>query len=186
MIHFADILYAETQEIYKYCTLVVGDNAEYTGVKLENGIVVPLPSSFPPSLLRDGMKEKNGNFLQWWGTIRRNYFKKDYWVERVEDTLANFEANGIKNVVVADVRLLNEANFIKGVRGKLLRTIRYNADGSPFIDPNRDPKHESEIELDDYPDFDAILINLHDIQFLCDSAEELLFKIFPDITCNLS
>jgi len=188
VVHFADALYKEAQEVYKYCTPVDGDHniEEYTGVRLENGDVVPVPASFHSSLLREGMKQKDGNFLQWWGTIRRNHFNRDYWVERVEDTLANLEAEGVQNVVVADVRLLNEANFIKGVGGQLLRVMRYGPDGAMFIDPSRDPKHESEVELDDYQDFDAILINLHDIQFLCDSAEELLFKLLPDMTCSLS
>jgi len=89
-------------------------------------------------------------------------------------------------VIVADVRLLNEANFIKGLGGKLMRISRYDAKGDFYIDPHRDASHESEIALDDYRDFDAILINVFDVNFIYDSAEELIHKLFPNIKPQLT
>ena len=181
ILHFSDALYKEARKVYKYCTLAEGHMA-----MLENGKIIPIPDSVSPATIASGMRDKDPNFLQWWGTVRRNYFKEDYWVERIAKTLESLENKNVESVIVADVRLLNEANFIKGLGGKLMRISRYDAKGDFYIDPHRDASHESEIALDDYRDFDAILINVFDVNFIHDSAEELIHKLFPNIKPQLT
>jgi hypothetical protein len=177
VLHFSDALYGEAKEVYKYCTLTGND-----AVTLENGQIIPIPDYISPEIITNGMKDKDGNFLQWWGTIRRNYFKEDYWIEHVSKTLESLRSKNVENVIVADVRLLNEANFIKSLDGKIMRILRYDGEGNLYIDPSRDARHESEIALDNYQDVDAVLLNEFDVNSIYESAEELIHKLFPTIT----
>jgi hypothetical protein len=138
-------------------------------------------ASFPSSIPAHGTRETDGNFLQQWRTIRPNRLEKDCRIERVKTALANLKAKGVRNVVIADTRFVGEANFIKSIGGKLMRIVRYDINGNQYIVPKSDPNYESETALDDYQEFDALLINVFDIKFVHDSAEEILFKLFPDI-----
>ncbi len=77
-----------------------------------------------------------------------------FWVNK---NFQHIELEDREIALVPDVRYKNEAQFIKDRGGILIQVIRINNDGTQFIDPNRDPNHPSEIELDDYLGWDFII-----------------------------
>jgi hypothetical protein len=90
---------------------------------------------------------KHPKLLQWWGTEYRRAQDPDYWVKKVQEKIYDF--HGV--VLIADVRFQNEFSFIKEIGGALVNVSRLNADGSPFVSPDRDPNHISENTLNDSP-----------------------------------
>ena len=50
--------------------------------------------------------------------------------------------------LISDVRFKNEYAFVKGFRGHTVSVFRYRQDSSLWTDPNRDPNHQSEVDLD--------------------------------------
>lgn len=75
----------------------------------------------------------------------RQLMGEDVWVNAALDNLSPGK------YTVTDVRFVNEADAIKARGGKLIRIER------PGIGPVND--HISETGLDDYPNFDAVIIN---------------------------
>src|SRR5262245_48625388 len=49
--------------------------------------------------------------------------------------------------VITGVRFTDEAQMIRQMGGKLVRVVRVEPDGSPFVDPARDPAHPTESEI---------------------------------------
>lgn len=113
---FADALYSECASMKVY----VGDELAY-----------------------DGMKEKDGLLLQWWGTNVRRHQNPDYWVQRLTAKVALMEDDA--RIVITDMRFSNEAAAIKSLGGT---TIKIHRPNRPDI--GRDPNHPSEIDLDHY------------------------------------
>ena len=93
--------------------------------------------------------------LQKIGEGLRKSIDLDIWVK-----LALLEYTENKNIIITDVRYKNEADSIKKLNGILIRINRDKGDDN----------HQSEIDLDDYPDFDHIINNDSDI-------EDLILKI---------
>lgn len=93
-----------------------------------------------------GMKEKDSPLLQKIGNGRRVEFGLDYWIRQVEAKIKPQD----DIVVVPDCRYKNEAQWIKSTGGYMVNITRLNADGTPFVDPSRDPNHISEVDLDDW------------------------------------
>lgn len=97
---------------------------------------------------------------QFWGTeFRRGFYGNDYWVNYLRNKILSNaiiqkdESDNLgKGVIVfiTDVRFKNEADWIKSVGGFLIRINR--------IDSSKD-LHQSEIELDEYDQFDFIIDN---------------------------
>ena len=90
-----------------------------------------------------GMLEKNSPLLQHVGLVRR---KKDplYWINKLRSTIGDFKGVGL----ITDLRYENEAYWVKSSGGFLINVMRLNEDGTPFVAPDRDPKHISETALD--------------------------------------
>jgi hypothetical protein len=90
---------------------------------------------------RDGW-EKHGRF---------------YWCQIAEAWLRTLhEQWGISKFYFTDVRFLHEAEFIKSLGGKL---VRINAGDRPLRLTGEAALHVSETALDDYPGFDALVLN---------------------------
>lgn len=108
---------------------------------------------------RYGMAEKDGNLLQKVGHAVRQQ-DADHWVKciyaRAKEAVA-----GRKTllVIVPDVRMKNEAAFIKLMGGTLIKVERLDENGALFIDKDRDPTHNSEVDLDAYTAWDYVLHN---------------------------
>jgi len=115
--------------------------------------------------------KKDGPMLQFWGTNwRRQRFSQSYWVDKVEkyfvDTIltnCDVEKSHPKKInenlyfLLSDTRFRNEVKWIRTVSknyfdldivGAYLKVVRYNEDGTPYYDPDRDPNHQSEVDLE--------------------------------------
>lgn len=86
------------------------------------------------------------NLLKNFGMEMRNQFGDDIWVELLFNNIESFE----NNVVISDVRFLNEANAIKKYGGVVVRVNR------PGVGPDSD--HPSETEMDKI-EYDYVIDN---------------------------
>jgi Deoxynucleotide monophosphate kinase len=88
--------------------------------------------------------------LQWWGTEYRRAQDPDYWTRAWERKVAGYDLARV-NVLVDDVRFLNELNVIRNLGGHLVRIDRsgYAAGGN----------HASEISLDGFTGWDEVVLN---------------------------
>lgn len=102
-----------------------------------------------------GKKDDVGRkLLQDLGTDRR---KEDplYWVKQVRNKIAArtiFKNPQPKVWFITDCRYLNEADYVKEQGWELWRIRR------PAIEHTQTDQHPSEVDLDDYPSFDAVLV----------------------------
>lgn len=142
---FADALRKEITD----ATRQAGSLEKLFGSCVEPGVFIPKwvkldknPDMTDP-LLPHG---KHPFLMQWWGTNYRRTQDPDYWVKKWKEQVRNFD--GI--VVVSDLRFINEAKAIKSLGGYTVKIQRLNPDGSCYFDPDRDPGHLSEIELDEW------------------------------------
>jgi hypothetical protein len=101
-----------------------------------------------------GMTKKDGPLLQYVGTDVVRAKDADLWVRTLYWTA---EEQAPEFVIVPDVRFPNEAEFIKGMGGYLIKVSRLNADGSPFVAADRDPNHTSETALDGFQGWDEVI-----------------------------
>lgn len=81
----------------------------------------------------------------------RNHFDKDVWVKA---TGAKVLSDPNKNFVIPDARFPNELEAVRNWGGKLIKVTREETAAITGI-----VKHESEIALENYSDWDFILVN---------------------------
>lgn len=63
--------------------------------------------------------------LQWWGTdFKRNLVGESYWIDRLNGALLPLHDIGTRAVIIPDVRFLNEAKYIRDMRGIIIRIER--------------------------------------------------------------
>lgn len=111
-------------------------------------------------------EHKDSLMLQFWGTNwRRQRFGSDYWINRVEDyfrnNFYNKQFNGDAYFLLSDTRFRNEVAWIRdwnfpqdGIYSYYVKVARYNEDGTPYYDPDRDQNHSSEVDLENTtPDY---------------------------------
>ncbi|MCH8285021.1 hypothetical protein IIB79_00660 [candidate division KSB1 bacterium] len=195
IIHFADALYEECRnatilykeedksgEIASALYLKTNDEDYYhftefndtiTGWIKKNGVrIADLP--YDADLRYDGMTEKDGTLLQFWGTeFRRKEFNWDYWVDIVKKEI---EANPDRDYIIPDTRFKNEAKMISAMGGVVWKINR-----TGYTAKDRDPNHMSEVDLDDW-EFDTEIINDGSISELNEKAVTLFRKMkgLPD------
>jgi len=99
-----------------------------------------------------GMVGKDARLLQQVGEGRRNEYGLNYWINKLEQSMAGFK--GV--AVLTDMRYTNEADWVKSKGGRTVQVTRLNLDGSQFISGDRDPNFISEVQLDSY-NFDAYI-----------------------------
>lgn len=143
-----------------------------------------------------GMDEKDAPILQAWGTdFRRQKISEDYWVDRTAEKMAkivedfnnkcDFEGNPPDHnlyICIADTRFKNEYNYVRHQTfapfepwwGEYVKVVRLNEDGTQYIDPGRDPKHPSEIDLDGVPADFTLEAKTGDLETLKKKTIELL------------
>lgn len=83
--------------------------------------------------------------LQYYGTEYRRAQNPFYWVNKLRFQIAKDKP---QFALISDMRFRNEMAFVKAVGGYSVAVFRHLQDGSLWTDPNRDPKHESECQLD--------------------------------------
>lgn len=100
------------------------------------------------------MYDKDPEILQFWGTnFRRQFCDKNYWVnytlKKINELLKL--SDSIKYIIIPDTRFINEVEAVHNYGGLYIKVVRTNDDGSTYIAKDRDPNHQSEIELENYP-----------------------------------
>ena len=90
--------------------------------------------------------------LQWYGTDVCRAVDTNYWVKKMTKIIEPFFEDIFPDVIIDDVRFINEANLIQNMNGKVIRLNPY-----PGWKPGLYANHESERNLDDYENFDLIL-----------------------------
>lgn len=88
--------------------------------------------------------------LQWWGTEYRRTQNPDYWTEAWERKISQYDPDD-SHILIDDVRFINELNTIKGQGGLIVKIERPGFNGAN--------NHASETALDDYLDWDAVILN---------------------------
>jgi hypothetical protein len=91
-----------------------------------------------------GMTVKDAPLLQRIGVDYRQVRGEDIWVRSV---YAKMLQDRPRLAIITDVRFPNELAFVKALGGTAIRVTRFNADGTMFEDPSRDPNHVSEAAL---------------------------------------
>lgn len=89
--------------------------------------------------------------LQWWGTDYRRNQNPVYWTQAWKKRAAELIDNGTDIVLVDDVRFPNEVDAVQGMNGFLVKIERDGCNGANA--------HVSERMLDDFSDWDHILLN---------------------------
>lgn len=93
--------------------------------------------------------------LQFVGTDLFRKQDPDHWVKALDSRI---KAEKPEIALITDVRFPNEANYIHGNNGAVVKVVRIKADGTPYVSPDRDPNHPSETALDDYTDWDFVIL----------------------------
>lgn len=100
-----------------------------------------------------GMKAKDAPLLQRIGTNYR-HDNPNVWIDSVYLKICDKLP---RLALIPDVRYRNEAKFIRDMGGVLIKLERFNKDGSRYIATDRPADHPSEIDLDEYRDWDHVI-----------------------------
>jgi hypothetical protein len=101
-------------------------------------------------------------FMQEEGTERwRKIYGENVWANAAFAWMQLLqERNGVTKFVIADVRFINEADFVRSIGGKVFRVDAPVRAAKSALTPEQ-RLHRSEIELDNYA-FDAVIDNDRD------------------------
>ena len=95
---------------------------------------------------------KDPKLLQLIGTGLRSVYNQDIWIDLAVKKIEKTISNGIDNILVPDMRFINEARELKKLG---FITVRIDKTDRAI---DRDPMHISEIELDNY-EYDYMIEN---------------------------
>ena len=90
----------------------------------------------------------------------------DFWVRKLNTSLVLSKVDGYEDVIIPDVRHINEAEYIKKEGGFLIRINRK-------VDGIHNSEHISEIGLDNYKHFDIDIDNNSDLDKLKESSKHV-------------
>jgi hypothetical protein len=88
--------------------------------------------------------------LQWWGTEYRRAQDPDYWTKAWGRKVEQYDLSRV-HILVDDVRFMNELQVIRAHGGLIVKIERPG-----FLGAN---SHASETSLDDFSEWDAIVVN---------------------------
>ena len=141
-IGFADILKEECSKKFEY---PLKWNYSEKG---KNELVIYKVPIYYPKTVRE--------ILQWYGTDVCRAKDPDYWVKKMQKRALEVYMKeplcGTPKIIIDDVRFINEAKWIQNMGGKTIGLNPY-----PGWKPGPFAKHQSEIDLDNYEDFDLVL-----------------------------
>jgi len=102
--------------------------------------------------------------LQWWGTEYRRAQDPDYWTKAWAHKVSGYDL-ARTHILIDDVRFMNELAVIKGLGGKIVKIDRpgFAAGGN----------HASETSLDEYTDWDAVILNDGSLEAFLQKITEL-------------
>lgn len=84
---------------------------------------------------------------------------KDFLTKRILEDIEVYKREGISNVIVSDVRLVNEIEYFKNLNKFDVIAIRVNSKESKRKLTNDEMNHHTELELDTYQGFDYVIEN---------------------------
>jgi len=99
------------------------------------------------------------------GGMFRQHVSNDFWIYAVKSRIGWLVEQG-KDIVVSDLRFINELNYIRQMDGKIVKVNR-----SGIIHNDGD---KSETELDIVTSWDYVLENIGDLQELYEKVDEML------------
>ena len=151
-----------------------------------NTVYMNNPNGGKQVLTYSGIRKKDPILLQWWGTEFRRAQDSNYWIDDIEWDVKAMYANARHankpepNIVISDMRFINEAELIQSLGGEIwnikrLKVIPDTQDCEDYIATGRDPNHPSECELDGYK-FDQTLFAVSgNVASLYEQVNTLLF-----------
>ena len=103
---------------------------------------------------------KPREFLQNWGDTLTS-IDENFLIDRLIDDFKVYETK-FDNVIISDVRLPYELEYIKENSGYEVITIRVNSNSSARSLNDDEKNHHTELDLDNYDKFDYIIENKFD------------------------
>ena len=142
--------------------------------QLNNSVITGLSKYIKLFALELGIWDGNDNnkprtFLQTTGDKLRAV-DENILSKRMLEDIKIYEMLDIKNVIISDVRLINEINYLKKSNYNII-TIKVNSTKNNRILTNEETKHITETELDNYIDYDYLIENNESIN---EQIEEIL------------
>lgn len=112
----------------------------------------------------------------------RDKYGSDIWIRYLSEWMFTLKEKGITDFVITDCRFQNEVNWIKSENGKIIRVELDNLqsiyDGHINIETKN---HISETELDNYTEWDLVLLNNMNSNILLEKQiTEFLSKLYLD------
>jgi hypothetical protein len=95
----------------------------------------------------------------------------DYWVYALD---RESKKQGFEDIIITDVRHINECEYVKKNNGVLIKTVR------PVVQKIHGMDHESETALNDYTDFDITINNggtLDDLYTAADTTADAIITM---------
>ena len=115
---------------------------------------------------------KPREFLQKMGDTLRA-IEPDFMTKRMKEDIQVYQSQGVKNVIISDVRLYHEVEYFKKIKKYNVITIRINSKVSKRVLTLEQKNHHTEVDLDNYKDFDYIIENAFD-RSLYDEVDKIL------------
>ena len=106
--------------------------------------------------------------LQWWGTEYRRSQDPDYWTKAWGRKIEQLNLEHM-HVLIDDVRFMNELRVIKEHGGLIVKIERPGFDGAN--------NHASETSLDEYHDWDDVLLNDGSLEEFEEKVEQLAERL---------
>jgi len=140
--------------------------ADYLYEKLDNSVITAFSKYIKMFALEltdwDGTdSHKPRKFLQEMGDNLRA-IDPNFMTKRMKEDIEVYETQGIKNIIISDVRLLNEVEYFKKMKKYNVITIRVNSAVSTRVLTEEQKKHHTETELDNYKEYDYVIENAFD------------------------
>ncbi len=151
--------------------------ANYLALNLEDSVITGFSKYIKQFALEltdwDGTdSHKPREFLQTMGDKLRA-IDPDFMTKRMKEDIEVYESQGIKNVVISDVRLIHEIEYFKKIKKYNVIIIRVNSSVSKRVLTDEQKHHLTELELDNYKGFDYVIHNGFD-RSLYDEVEKIL------------
>lgn len=119
--------------------------------------------------------------LQFVGTDLIRKKDPDYWFNVLEKRI---RADNPEVAVITDIRFPNEAEWVHRNNGALVKIVRLMHDGTAYISPDRDPNHPSETALDNYNEWDFVILGADgEVDALKDVATQLYDMLTQEDAC---
>lgn len=205
VIHFADALYEEVKNPLRRYPLITRDKFKLGyAYNLLDDVETDESVSFlqdeVPFLHKifeerginwyEGMDKKDPPILQFWGTQFRRKQDENHWIKQTEKKLhqlmSAYESSKEPQrlyVCIADTRFKNEVEFVNSFQyngkscGYYVKVVRLNPDGTQYLDPSRDPNHQSEADLNDVEPVSTLYAESGDLRTLQEGTVKLLLTL---------